>query len=432
MKMLDVILTLILTVADRQTKFTMASIWRHPKSPFWMACFTANAGARTRQLKLTTGTGDRSLARRIADELEAAARGLRSNEKIKSFLDEFTDLKVKDAARRSFDSALRHTTGSGLGSKSVRGFTKSWLERTQGEVSYATNAKYEYTAKLLLASLGAKADHDMDTIRRDDIARFRDDQAKRVARSTTNGLLKIVRIIFAAAEADGAVQRNEARYVKGLKTQNVESPRRAFTLPELKSVLAECDDEWRSIVLFGFYTGLRLSDVAELTWQNLYLNQSELRIVTGKRGRQVVIPLALPLLQHIETLPAGDDPKQPVHERSFGILTRHKYSGALSNQFHKILANAGLVKARSHKAPKGKEGKGTGRASRRTVSEISFHCLRHTNVSLLKNAGVSDAIAQDLVGHDSVEVSRLYTHIDDKAKRDAVNMLPVIGAEAKQ
>jgi integrase len=61
------------------------------------------------------------------------------------------------------------------------------------------------------------------------------------------------------------------------------------------------------------------------------------------------------------------------------------------------------------------------------VSEISFHSLRHTNVSLLKNAGVSDAVAQDLVGHESAEVSRLYTHIEDKTKRRAVNKLPVIG-----
>jgi len=61
------------------------------------------------------------------------------------------------------------------------------------------------------------------------------------------------------------------------------------------------------------------------------------------------------------------------------------------------------------------------------VSEISFHALRHTSVSLLKSAGVSDAIARDLAGHESAEVSRLYTHIDESAKRSAVNKLPEIG-----
>src|SRR4029077_18867457 len=97
-------------------------------------------------------------------------------------------------------------------------------------------------------------------------------------------------------------------------------------------------------------------------------------------------------------------------------------AGALSNQFTDILAAAGMVEARTHKADAGK-----GRATRRAVSEISFHSLRHTAVSLLKNAGVSDAVAQDLVGHESAEISRLYTHIEDRTKREAVNKLPKIG-----
>jgi integrase len=237
-------------------------------------------------------------------------------------------------------------------------------------------------------------------------------------------LLKIVRIIFVAAESDGVILRSEAKHVKRLKVQNEQSARRAFTLPELKTILAHCDDEWRSLVLFGFYTGQRLGDLAALTWQNLDLYQKELRLVTGKTGRQIVIPLATPLLQHIEQLPAGDDPKQPVHPRAFDLVMLHGRAGMLSNQFGDILADAGMVEARSHKV---ENGKGKGRATRRAVSEISFHSLRHTNVSLLKNAGVSDAVAQDLVGHESAEVSRLYTHIEDKAKREAVNKLPVIG-----
>src|SRR5262249_9703832 len=60
---------------------------------------------------------------------------------------------------------------------------------------------------------------------------------------------------------------------------------------------------------------------------------------------------------------------------------------------------------------------------RRNVTEIRFHALRHTAVSLLKSAGVSDAIARDLASHESAEVSRLYTHIDDTAKRSAVKQI---------
>lgn len=66
---------------------------------------------------------------------------------------------------------------------------------------------------------------------------------------------------------------------------------------------------------------------------------------------------------------------------------------------------------------------GNGRSSRRRQSEITFHSLRHTATSLLKRAGVSNAMAMDLIGHDSEAVSRNYTHIDDATKRKALNKL---------
>lgn len=395
----------------------MASIWKDPRSPNWLACFTAYVGASAKQLKRTTATADKKLARRIADELDEAGRGARSPEQIKSFLEGLQDLKAKRAARHAFDFAVRKTTGRSLESKTVRGCVESWLERTRSEVSPGTWVKYEQTGKMLLASLGGKADQDIAEVRKDDIARFRDEQGKRVARSTANVYLKIARIIFTAAEADGLLVRNEARHVKKLKVCNEGSVRRAFTLPELKKILAHCDDEWRSLVLFGFYTGARLGDVARLTWQNLDLVTEEMSYVSGKTGRQVVTPLAGALLRHIQKLPAGDDPKQPIHARAFEIVTRHGQAQRLSNQFADILAEAGLIATRSHNVEDEKKRKG--RDTRRNVSEISFHSLRHTAVSLLKTAGVSDAVAQDLVGHESAEIRSAATTRTLRPRRSA-------------
>jgi len=46
-------------------------------------------------------------------------------------------------------------------------------------------------------------------------------------------------------------------------------------------------------------------------------------------------------------------------------------------------------------------------------------------------AGVSEAVARDLIGHDSADVSAHYTHTDDKARRDAVALLPDVTLERK-
>ena len=403
----------------------MASIWKDPRSPNWLACYTAFVGASAKQMKRTTATADKKLARRIADELEEAGAGRRSPDQIKAFLEGIQDLKAKRAARLAFDFTLRETTGRSLESKTVRGFVESWLERTKSEVASGTWVKYEQTGKMLLKSLGGKAEQDIAEVRRDDIARFRDEQGMRVARSTANVYLKIARIIFGAAEADGLLVRNEAKHVKKLKVANEANARRSFTLPELAKILMHCNDEWRSLVLFGFYTGARLSDVAKLTWQNLDLVAAEVSYVSRKKGRQVVIPMAGALLRHIQTLPAGDDPKQPLHPRAFETVTKLGQAQRLSNQFADILADAGLIAARSHQVEDEKKRKG--RDTKRSVSEISYHSLRHTAVSLLKTAGVSGAVAEDLVGHDSAEMNRHYTHIEAPAKRAAVDKLPVIG-----
>jgi hypothetical protein len=47
------------------------------------------------------------------------------------------------------------------------------------------------------------------------------------------------------------------------------------------------NDEWRSMILFGLYTGQRFGDIATLTrLNNLDLVRGELRLSTQKQARQ--------------------------------------------------------------------------------------------------------------------------------------------------
>ena len=174
------------------------------------------------------------------------------------------------------------------------------------------------------------------------------------------------------------------------------------------------------MILTGLYTGLRLSDVATLTWTNVNLQNQELVLVTGKTGRRQNLPLAKPLMRHLETLAVVDDPESPLFPAAHAARQRSQYGGTLSNQFYGILRAAGLAKARPHSSL------GKGRDAKRDVDGLSFHCLRHTATSLLKNAGVSDSVAMDIIGHESAAVSRSYTHIDGETKRAALDKMPDI------
>ena len=96
--------------------------------------------------------------------------------------------------------------------------------------------------------------------------------------------------------------------------------------------------------------------------------------------------------------------------------------GQRPGQFGFVMGSCGLVVVRTHQASSVHKGRG----ARRIQSDISFHALRHTATSLLKNAGVSDVVARDIIGHESEAVSRNYTHIEMDTKRQAMNKMPDI------
>jgi hypothetical protein len=74
--------------------------------------------------------------------------------------------------------------------------------------------------------------------------------------------------------------------------------------------------------------------------------------------------------------------------------------------------------------PLGHKSTGKGLDQAREAREISFHSLRHSAVTMLKAAGVSDFIAREIVGHESAAVSRQYTHLSTDDKRAAMQRLP--------
>jgi integrase len=73
-------------------------------------------------------------------------------------------------------------------------------------------------------------------------------------------------------------------------------------MEELKKILKVANEEWQGMVLVGLYTGLRLGDIANLTWANIDMQNQQLTVATRKTGRSQNLPIAKPLLRHLESL----------------------------------------------------------------------------------------------------------------------------------
>ena len=294
-----------------------------------------------------------------------------------------------------------------------------WLETKSVEASESTHKRYTDIILSFRKHVAKHLQQDIASISATTISAWRDAEARRLSRSSVNLALKTVRSCLSDAMKQGLLTTNPASQVSTLKNTGT-STRREFTIAEIKRLIAKAGkkSEWEGMILFGLYTGQRLGDLASLTWRNIDTARNEIAISTQKTGRRIVLPLVKPLRDYITNLPSSDNPDAYL----FPEKARAYAAGSLSGQFHDLLVDTGLVKARTHLKDESKQG----RSAKREKSQISFHSLRHSAVTFLKAAGVSDALAREIIGHESAAVSRGYTHLssDDVAK--ALNKLPNI------
>ncbi|MCB1100646.1 MAG: site-specific integrase [Verrucomicrobiae bacterium] len=380
----------------------MASLKVKPRSPFWYACITLPNGKRTERstgIRRDNKSASRREAQKIADKYES----------------EYQRHKSAGQVRKALAEIYTELTETDVSSVTIEKFLNEWLEAKEGETSPGTLQFYRGKISKFVQWLGDGAARPIETITAEDFLKFRRHQQKLEAEATTNHTLKTLRMAFRAARKRGLVADNPLEDIKPLKT--TPPNRRPITIDEVSKLLTIADLEWRSLILFGFYTGQRLGDLATLKWSQIDLQAGEIRFFTRKTGRAMHCPIPGRLREHILTL---DSTGRDVHPRANEIIEREGKSGSLSRQFYDMMAKVGIVPSRKHR-----KLESPGRT--RNMSPVSFHSLRHTATSLLKNAGVSASIVEELIGHDSSEINRIYTHIDQSALLEASERLPRIG-----
>lgn len=365
----------------------------------WYASYYGPEGTRCFK---STGTPDKKLAFQIALQFEEAAKQARQ--------ERLTMKRVRD----TLSSIYASVHGEELPSDETGEFLTQWLERKTSELTESTVSAYKQTVEGFLDFIGPRKTKPLDSITRAIITNFRDSLLKRVAPATARKQVVILRAAFNDAIREGRMRENPADGIKVRKSKG--TARQPFTDEQVILLLAEASQEWQGIILTGYYTGARLGDIASLDWDNIDLQAMEIRFAATKTGQAMKLPIPKQLHKHLTALPSYDT-GGPVFPEANAVYQRAGTS-SLSNQFRQIMVDAKLAKKKTHQKT------GDGRDARRKVNKLTFHSLRHTFVSNLKNSGSGDSIARELAGHSSDAVSRVYTHSDPKALRKAVNKLP--------
>ncbi|MDF1742033.1 MAG: tyrosine-type recombinase/integrase, partial [Verrucomicrobiales bacterium] len=188
---------------------------------------------------------------------------------------------------------------------------------------------------------------------------------------------------------------------------------------DLRRILATASDEWKGMILVGYFVGMHVGDASILTWGQVDLTKAEIEYKRTKTGKAVKSPIHPDLLNWLISRPAPDDPKAPVFPSLCGVSVGAANIG-LSAQFTAILEKAGITGEVYEPTVKG--GKGRKRKS------IGFGSLRHSFNSAMANAEIPQEIRKKLTGHSTNSANDIYTHLERETLTRAVNAVPSIAA----
>ena len=412
----------------------MASLKKRKGSKVWQAQYyvTNPETGDLRQVRQSTGQTNKKKAMAAAVELERTAQGVIEAGSDKAQLakavlaaavaDIEREAFTGPAARKYLAQLLTIATGEALTDYTVETWVAEWLRRKGRDSSKATMARYEGHLEAFLKWLGPdRRKRPLESVTPQDVRKWRESlQDAGRAGKTVLAYLKDVGGAYRAAIREGLASFNPCTALEAIDTSD-SMERRPFTLKEVADLLtAAPSPEWRGLILTAAFTGLRLGDAANLSWQSVDLAAKKITLIpskTARKKKEVRIPIHPDLLAYLEAAPiSSDDPAAPVFAK-LSKLTIGSRAG-LSQTFNGIMKAAGVDRGKASRTVE--EGKATvGRVN----YERGFHSLRHTFTSWLRNAGVSEEDRMDLTGHSTRESHQIYSRASEQAGRDAIAKL---------
>lgn len=368
----------------------MASLHRRERSKFWQAAWRDSTG------KLHI----RSTKEVVRHKAWEVARGWEHAEKT---------ARTETQVRKVLSEILQRNTGQSLRTPTVRKWFGEWLKGKSEE----TKGRYAGVEKAFLIYLGERADRPLGGVTPADIDGYisTSREEKKWSDKTAALHLQALKSAFNSARRLQLIDSNPTDPVSVSVEDELE--RELFTETEAKLILDAAEGEWKTLLLVGYYTGLRLTKAATLRWDMVDLTKKTLTVPKpGKKGKPVLLPLHEKLYAHCMTL-AGSD---RVDEFVMPTLASADSGGkrGLSRKFKEIVVAAG-VDPREVTRPNGHK-----------FCKRSFHSLRHGFVSGLANQGVAPEQRRAMTGHKTDGAHARYTHLETETLRQAVNKLPSI------
>ena len=226
----------------------------------------------------------------------------------------------------------------------------------------------------------------------------------------------------------GMTASSQARIISGLKafykycllekiavkdpTILLSSPKLKRALPdtlsftEIESIISQIDLSKpegvrnRALIETMYSCGLRVSELVALKLSNLYLDVGFIK-VTGKGNKERLIPIGRDAVKHINIYRENIRIHVAIKKGEEDILFLNRRGTQLTRVMIFL-----VIKALARKAG--------------IVKNISPHTFRHSFATHLVEGGADLRAVQEMLGHESITTTEIYTHLDRDYLRDTL------------
>jgi len=222
----------------------------------------------------------------------------------------------------------------------------------------------------------------------------KDEIARGLKNSSINKPLNVLKHMFAKAVDWKMTTSKVAGEVRRVKLLKDDSKRlRYLSAEESETLINNCDNHLKPIVIMALNTGLRKGNILNLKWSNIDMINGFILIDDTKNGERLELPMNETVKQLLQSLPRRLDDGY--------IFFNPKTSGGFVDIKHSFRSAC----------------------KRANIEDFHFHDLRHTFASQLVMSGVSLAVVKELLGHKSVKMTMRYAHLAPGHKQRAVEIL---------
>lgn len=227
----------------------------------------------------------------------------------------------------------------------------------------------------------------------------------------------------------GISSYSQARIISGIKsffnyllieekikinpTELIESPKLDKKLPDtlniedIEKILSSIElDSFegvrnRAIIETLYSCGLRVSELINLSYQNLYLDIGFIKVI-GKASKERLVPIGSAAIKYIKIYSDQHRKNIKIKSGNEGFLFLNRRGSKISRNMIFIIIQKISKKINLEK-------------------KISPHTFRHSFATHMIEGGADLRAVQEMLGHESITTTEIYTHLNKEYLREVVN-----------